>query len=92
MILLHYITPNELKEMILADLKVEISALLNRADEQENYTVEEVSKIIGCSKLTVYNYIKKGLLPASRIGRRFVIRKIELDKALKEVKSLKYKR
>jgi excisionase family DNA binding protein len=78
--------------MIVADLKTELEAILNRANEQENYTVQEVSKLLRCSELTVYNYIKKGLLPASKIGRKYIIKKADLDEALKEVKSLKYQR
>jgi len=78
--------------MIIADLKIELKAILNRANEQENYTVDEVSKLINCSKLSVYSYIKRGLLPASKIGRSYIIKKIDLDNALKEVKYLKYRR
>ncbi|RED48799.1 helix-turn-helix domain-containing protein [Seonamhaeicola aphaedonensis] len=91
-ILLHNITPNELKDLIIADLKIELEKILNRVNEQENYSVDEVSKLLDCSKLTVYNYIKKGVLPASKIGRRHIIKKSDLDASIKEVKSLKYKR
>jgi len=35
---------------------------------------------------------KKGLLPASKIGRNYIIKRQDLDNALKEVKSLKYRR
>ena len=91
-ILLHNITPEELKDMIVADLKIEIEAILNRTNEQENYSVDEVSKLINSSKQSVYSYIKKGWLPASKIGRKYVISKANLDMALKEVKSLRYRR
>jgi len=91
-ILLHNITPSELKDMIIADLKIELENIINRSNEQENYSVDEVSELINCSKQSVYNYIKIGLLPASKIGRNYIIKKTDLDDALKEVKSLKYRR
>ena len=91
-ILLHNITPVELKDMIIADLKIELEAILLRAHDPENYSVQEVAKLLRCSELTIYNYIRKGSLPASKIGRNYIIKKIDFDNALKEVKSLKYKR
>lgn len=56
-ILLHNITPEELKDMIVANLKVEIEKLIVKAAKQKNYSVQEVSKMLGLSKLTIYNYI-----------------------------------
>ena len=85
-------TPEELKDLIITDLKIELEKILNRANEQENYSVDEVSNLINCSKQSVYSYIKKGWLPANKIGRKYVIPKANLDKALKEVKSLRYRR
>ncbi|WP_224489562.1 helix-turn-helix transcriptional regulator [Robertkochia flava] len=56
-------------------------------------SIQEAAKRLGVTQLTVRNYIKKGCLPAVRIGaRRIFIKQSDLDKALKEVKSLKYKR
>ena len=91
-ILLHNITPEELKDMIITDLKIELENIINRANEQENYSVDEVSNLINCSKQSVYNYIKKGWLSASKIGRNYIIQKSDLESALKEVKSLRYRR
>lgn len=91
-ILLHNITPVELKDMIVSDLKIELEHIINRANEQENYSVDEVSKLINCTKQSVYNYIKKGILSATKIGRKYIIKKTDLDSVLKEVKSLKYRR
>ncbi|WP_179320767.1 helix-turn-helix domain-containing protein [Winogradskyella helgolandensis] len=55
-------------------------------------SIQEVSDELGVTNLTVHNYIKKGVLPAFKIGRRVFIKRVDLDDALKEVKSLKYKR
>jgi excisionase family DNA binding protein len=91
-ILLHNITPDELKDMIVADLKIEIEKLIVKTAKPKNYSVQEVSKMLGLSKLTIYNYIKKGTLAANKIGRKYIICSKSLEKALKDVKSLKYKR
>ena len=93
-ILLHNITPAELKEMIVSDLKNEIENLVLRLNLRQpaNYSVKTVSKLLGVSELSIYNYIKKGLLPASKIGRKYIIKIADVEKALNEVKSLKYRR
>ena len=91
-ILLHNITPIELKEMIVADLKVEIEKIVLKSTKPEYYSVQDVSKLLKVSNLTIYNYIKKGILPASKVGRKIQIKRLDVEDALKEVKSLKYRR
>ena len=61
-------------------------------EPQESYTVQEVSKLLSVSKLTVYNYIKKGLIRSNKIGRKHIIKSEDLKNSLKEFKSLKYLR
>ncbi|MGJ5642821.1 helix-turn-helix domain-containing protein [Formosa sp. S-31] len=91
-ILLYNITPEELKDMIVKDLKEELKAVLLDTKKQEYYSIEEVAEQLKCSKLTVHNYIKKGFLSAFKLGRRNYVKRVDLDKALIEVKSLRYKR
>tara|TARA_R110002050_G_scaffold4573_2_gene22142 strand:+ start:49562 stop:49846 length:285 start_codon:yes stop_codon:yes gene_type:complete len=91
-ILLHGITIEELKAVISDVVRTELERSLNQSKESQNYNVEQAAKLLLCSKLTVYNYIKKGFLPASKIGRNYIIKKADMDNALKEVKSLKYRR
>lgn len=38
--------------------------------EATSYTIEEVAGLLKVSKLTVYDLIKKGLIPAYRVGRQ----------------------
>ncbi|WP_417198955.1 helix-turn-helix domain-containing protein [Bizionia sp.] len=73
----------------LIDRKFEV---LSNLDKNEKLSIKEVSEELGVAELTVHNYIKKGYLPAVKIGRRVFIKREDLDEALKEVKSLKYKR
>lgn len=91
-ILLYNITPEELKDMIISELKMEIEKIIDNTNKPENYSVQEVSTLLCCSDLTTRAYIKKGVLSATKIGRKYIISKKSLEKALVEVKSLRHKR
>lgn len=67
-------------------------SMLNESDPNEKLSILNVSKELGVSKLTVHNYIKKGFIPATKIGRRVIIKRKDLEQSLSEVKSLKYRR
>ncbi|AXT56218.1 helix-turn-helix domain-containing protein [Aquimarina sp. MMG015] len=58
----------------------------------ENLTVKETAELLKVSEQSVHNYIKRGTLPAQKVGRILIIKREDLDNALTEVKSLKYKR
>jgi len=58
----------------------------------EKLIPEDAADEIGVTTQTIYAYIKKGILPASKVGRKLLIKRSDLENALKEVKSLKYKR
>jgi excisionase family DNA binding protein len=88
---LQNISKSELFERLenIIDCKLEILA---KTDVNEKLSVKDVAEELGVAELTVHNYIKKGSLPALKIGRRVFIKRTDLNEALKEVKSLKYKR
>ncbi|KEQ24103.1 helix-turn-helix transcriptional regulator [Paenibacillus tyrfis] len=44
-----------------------------------SYTTEEIAKLLKISKLTVYDLIKKGELPAYRVGKQMRIDAVDLD-------------
>lgn len=88
---IHNITSDELFSNLENLLDSKLSKYL-KSTEVENYSVQTISKKIGCTDLTTYGLIKKGILPASKIGRKYLIKKVDFDNALQEYKSLKYKR
>ena len=88
---IHNLTREEFITIIEEVIEVKLTALL-KTKESENTTVQEAAKLLGVTNLTIHNYIKKGLIPASKIGRRIVIKRVDLENSLNEVKSLKYKR
>jgi putative molybdopterin biosynthesis protein len=44
-----------------------------------SYTTEEIAKLLKISKLTVYDLIKKGALPAYRVGKQMRIDAVDLE-------------
>ena len=88
---LQNISKSELFEYLENIIDKKLSILSN-TDKNEKLSIKDVSIELGVAELTVHNYIKKGYLPAFKIGRRVFIQRVDLDEALKEVKSLKYKR
>ncbi|OIJ18036.1 hypothetical protein BKP45_10560 [Anaerobacillus alkalidiazotrophicus] len=47
--------------------------------EKKSYTTEEVAQILKVSKLTIYDLVKKGLLPTYRVGRQMRIDPEDLE-------------
>ena len=90
------LTKPELNQHISAVLRSELklfrTELLADLKTDKNFTVKEAADYLNVSQISIHNYRKKGLLPVSKIGRRIVIKKSDLDNSLKEIKSLKYKR
>ncbi|MGV7117221.1 substrate-binding domain-containing protein [Paenibacillus kyungheensis] len=48
-------------------------------NEQVSYTTEEIAKLLKVSKLTVYDLIKKGDLPAYRVGKQMRVDHYDLE-------------
>ncbi|MCY7784268.1 MULTISPECIES: substrate-binding domain-containing protein [unclassified Bacillus (in: firmicutes)] len=47
-------------------------------NETTSYTIEEVAGLLKVSKLTVYDLIKKGMIPAYRVGRQMRVDEADL--------------
>lgn len=54
--------------------------------DEKSYTTEEVAQILKVSKLTIYDLVKKGLLPTYRVGRQMRIDPIDLEAYIKKSK------
>lgn len=61
-------------------------------EKAENLTVKEAAELLKVSEQSIHNYIKRGFLPAQKVGRILLIKRIDVELSLQEVKSLKYKR
>lgn len=54
--------------------------------EEKSYTTEEVAQILKVSKLTIYDLVKKGLLPTYRVGRQMRIDPVDLEQYIERSK------
>ena len=73
-------------------LEDKINNLQNINRTPKRYSVKELAEHCGVHDLTIRNWIDEGKVKAERINRRIFISEEEFEKALSEVKSLKYKR
>ena len=55
----------------------------HREAAQEVYTLQETAAILKVTTRTVRNWIKKGLIRASKLGRIWRIRREEIDRLLR---------
>ncbi len=82
---------------ILNDVLIERNnSLLQRFKKEvlpdRKISVDEAAEQLGVIPLTIRNWLTRGFIKGHTLGRRIYILQSELDKALQEVKSLKYKR
>ncbi|MFB9275183.1 substrate-binding domain-containing protein [Cohnella cellulosilytica] len=54
----------------------------------QSYTTEEIAQLLKISKLTVYDLIKKGKLPAYRVGKQMRIDAADLDAYKRQAKGI----
>lgn len=47
-------------------------------------TIAEVAAVMRVSKMTVYRIVHSGELPATRVGRSFRVRDVDVDEYLKK--------
>lgn len=45
----------------------------NKAEKSKYISVAELAKILGISRIAVFNKIKKGQIPAEKIGRAYAV-------------------
>ena len=91
------VNEHSLQKLIRESISKELESIKKGIKEIQNsekakLSVNQVAARLDVTPLTVRNYITKGIIKAERIGRRVLICPIELEKALSEFKSLKYKR
>ena len=53
-----------------------------KAYEKSVYTVPQVAKILGINRNLAYELVRRGDLPALRLGKRFVCPKQAIDRLL----------
>ena len=87
--------PVEIIEQRLSNIENLLLDIKHKPIEEakaENLTVKEAAELLKVSEQSIHNYIKRGFLPAQKVGRILLIKRIDVEQSLQEVKSLKYKR
>lgn len=87
---IHCITPDEFRNIIINDIKEELSNIakhLNplRKPKEEYLTRKEVAKILKISLPTISDWNKKGILNPLRIGNLIRYKKSDLEDALVQI-------
>ena len=89
-------TKEELEELISSSVRKGLDEYFLEQESKKrkapHTTIKEASKQLKVSEQTIRNYVKRGVIKANKVGRRILIETTSIDKALSEVKSLKYKR
>lgn len=81
---LHY-EMKELKEIlknIQSNSKPEPPTPVSRKPIVESYTTEEVKTMLNVSDRTLYSYRKNGILPAKKVGGKYLYRKVDVETLL----------
>ncbi|KUO68838.1 MAG: helix-turn-helix domain-containing protein [Lutibacter sp.] len=82
---LHNITPQEFREGIISDIRVEFEKLSKNFQPvlpPKYLTRQEVAKILKISLVTISDWNRKGILKPYRLGNLVRYKQSELDEAL----------
>ncbi|MBW2960415.1 MULTISPECIES: helix-turn-helix domain-containing protein [Mesonia] len=87
---IHGISPEELKESILTDVKKELVNLVEKLNlfnkpQEEFLTRKEAAKLLKISLVTITDWNKKGILNPYRLGNLIRYKKSELEEAMVQI-------
>jgi len=91
----HNITPEELKESILKDVRAELKLIAQKfqpVQPVEYLTRKETAKLLKVSLVTLSDWNKKGILKPYRLGNLIRYKRTELEQALIEIYYSKVKK
>ena len=90
------ISPDSLRylisEAVASTVRDELNLHFRKKTDKQIYTRKEVAQELGISLVTLGEWTKRGIIKAFRIGNSVRYKAEDVDKALKEVHSLKYMR
>ncbi|MEO2059401.1 MAG: helix-turn-helix domain-containing protein [Mesonia sp.] len=82
----------KMQSIVNTAVEQKLRSIQRQSQTRGTITTQEAAKILNVADITIHNYIKKGILPAKKVGRKYIIKESDVQKALSEVKSLKYQR
>jgi excisionase family DNA binding protein len=57
---------------------------MEKIENKPYFTTSEVAKLLKVSRVTVFNYVKKGQIKADKVGKTFLISKVEVLRLIEE--------
>ena len=79
------ITPEELKDLIVGEVKEELRKLDSEKSQVPVYlTRKEVSKLLRVSLVTLHDWNKRGMLIACKVGRGVRYRRLDVDQFINQ--------
>lgn len=81
----HNVTPDQLKESILSDVRAELKEIVlnfQPKKQPEYLTRKEVAKILKVSLVTLSDWNKKGVLKPYRLGNLIRYKRSEIEESL----------
>jgi excisionase family DNA binding protein len=92
-ILFYSTSPHDLKTLISEAVKDTILGINASVPHQEEYlTRKEVCTLLKISPVTLHDWTVKGLIKGLRINSRIRYKRSDVEKALREIGNLKYRR
>ena len=87
------VTPEYLKEIVREVLAEEVPKLIpQQKANQKYYTRKEAAKKARITLPTLDKYIQEGKIKAHRLGRRVLFSEEDINNAIEQMPSIKYKR
>ena len=87
------VTPEYLKEIVREVLAEEVQKLIPQQNTTQKYcTRKEAAKRARITLPTLDKYIQEGKIKAHRLGRRVLFSEEDINSAIEQMPSIKYKR
>ena len=90
--LIENLTADQLSERFRQIVREELSAIQPKEDIPKYLSREEVCKSLRISLPTLNSYTRKGIIKGAKVGSRVLYLASDVQEALKDATSLKYRR
>ena len=74
---------DEIQRIIKEELKNHVIISNKEVEKNDYMTIDEATKFLGCSKVTLYHYRKSGQIDYYQVGRKIFVKKNELLKKVR---------
>lgn len=76
--------PREALEARIATLEAKVAELMAERQRAELLTVAQTAGMLALCQQTIRNWIDEGAMPAVRVGRRVLVKRVDIDRIVAE--------